>query len=121
METGLREAMRLRRHRRVRKGMLGHPERPRLVVHRSHLHLQAQVVDDIAGRTLVSCSTLQEEFRKAQKKGGNVEAARALGERVAERAKASGIRSVVFDRGGYPYHGRVKALAEAARANGLEF
>ncbi len=121
METGLREAMRLRRHRRVRKGMVGDPERPRLVVHRSHLHLYAQIVDDMAGRTLVSCSTLQEESRKVHKKGGNVEAARALGERMAERAKAAGIRSVVFDRGGYRYHGRVKALAEAARAKGLEF
>lgn len=121
MEPALREEKRRRRHRRVRKGMVGMPERPRLVVHRSHLQLQAQIVDDMAGRTLVSCSTLQADFRKAHKKGGNVEAARHLGERVAESAKAAGIRSVVFDRGGYPYHGRVKALADAARANGLEF
>lgn len=116
----VREANRVRRHRRIRKKVSGSPERPRLVIHRSHLHLYAQLVDDLTGKTLVSCSTRQTEFVKQLKRGGNVAAAKRLGEVVAESAAAAGIRKVVFDRGGYPYHGRIKALAEAARAKGLE-
>ncbi len=121
MDTILREARRHRRHRRIRKKVTGTSERPRLVVHRSHLNLGAQIVDDGAGRTLVSCSTLQSEFRKSHPKGGNVEGARILGERLAETALAAGIKTVVLDRGGYPYHGRIKALADGARTKGLQF
>ena len=119
-KTSKREVGLARRHFRIRKKVSGSPERPRLVVHRSHLHMQAQIVDDTAGKTLVSCSTNHPDFIKAYKKGGNVEAAKRLGEMVAEAAKKSGISKVVFDRGGYPFHGRVKALTEAARAKGLE-
>lgn len=115
-----RMARRVRRHLRVRKRVVGIPERPRLVVRRSHLHLYAQVVDDLARKTLVSCSTLQPEFRKQHAKGGNVEAAKHLGEWVAQSALSAGIKRVAFDRGGYLYHGRVKALAEGARGKGLE-
>ena len=119
METAEREQQRKRRHLRVRKRVEGLPERPRLVVHRSHLHLIAQIVDDMAGRTLLTCSTRHPEFRKQHAKGGNVQAAKLLGEKVAQSALSAGIKQVVFDRGGYPYHGRVKALAEAAREKGL--
>ncbi len=117
--TSVRELKRIRRHLRVRKKVSGSPERPRLVVHRSHLHLVAQIVDDQAHRTLLTCSTRQPEFRKKFPKGGNVEAAKQLGEWVAQSAVALGLKQVVFDRGGYAYHGRVKALAEAARSKGL--
>ncbi len=118
-----REKKRARRHNRVRKKVVGTPERPRLVVRRSSMHLYAQVVDDLVGKTLLTCSTLQSGFRKgaSKGKGGNVEAAKKLGEIVAQQAKAAGVKKVVFDRGGYQYHGRVKALAEAARSQGLEF
>ena len=118
--TSARELLRVRRHLRVRKKVTGQADRPRLVVHRSHLHLVAQIVDDMAGKTLLTCSTRQPEFRKKFSKGGNVEAAKHLGELVAQTAGAAGIKKVVFDRGGYAYHGRVKALADAARAKGLE-
>ncbi len=111
---------RLRVHDRIRKKMLGTPERPRLSVYRSLNHIYVQVVDDLHGRTLVAASTL--EGAKANKTtGGNVAAAREVGRRVAERAKEKGITKVVFDRGGYLYHGRVKALADAAREAGLQF
>jgi len=116
-----REKNRARRHFRLRKKISGTTDHPRLAVHRSSLHLYAQLIDDVAGKTLLACSTRQKEFQKANAKGGNVEAAKRLGELVATTAKAAGIKKVVFDRGGYPYHGRVKALAEAARAQGLEF
>ena len=115
-----REVGRLRRHHRLRKKIAGTPQRPRLVVHRSHLHLEAQVVDDQSGKVLLTRSTRQSDFRKTHPKGGNVEAAKRLGEQLAESAAASGIKQVVFDRGGHPYHGRVKALAEAARSKGLQ-
>ena len=118
--TSARELKRLRRHFRVRKKVAGNPDRPRLVVHRSHLHLVAQIVDDVAGRTLLTCSTRQSDFQKKFPKGGNVEAAKHLGEWVAQSATAKGIKKVVFDRGGYVYHGRVKALADAAREKGLQ-
>ncbi len=110
-----------RRHRRVRKKVHGTPERPRLSVHRSHLNLYAQFIDDAAGKTLAAGSTLQKEFRNSGTIGGNVKGAHRLGEWVAEIAQKAGIRQVVLDRGGYRYFGRVKALAEAARAKGLRF
>ena len=114
-----RRTGRLRRHRRVRKGVRGTPERPRLSVFRSSRHMAAQVIDDTAGVTLASASTLEPDLRAAS--GGNVAAAAGVGTVVAERALGAGITAVVFDRGGYRYHGRVAALADAARRAGLEF
>jgi large subunit ribosomal protein L18 len=111
---------RLRRHRRVRKKVHGTAARPRLAVYRSNRHLSAQLIDDDSGRTIVSASSLEADFRK-QQAGGNVAAATAVGTLVAQRAKAAGITSVVFDRGGFLYHGRIAAIADAARAAGLEF
>jgi large subunit ribosomal protein L18 len=96
-------------------------ERPRLCVHRSSRHIRAQVVDDGAGRTLASASSLDKEVRAAIKSGGNIAASKVVGKLVADRARAKGIEQVVFDRGGYQYHGRVQALAEAAREAGLKF
>ena len=104
-------------HDRIRKKMQGTAERPRLNVYRSLNHIYAQVIDDQKGETLVSASTLQMKL----KTGGNVAAAKEIGKTIAEQAVAKGIKRVVFDRGGYLYHGRVKALADAARAAGLEF
>ncbi len=115
------EAGRMRRHRRIRKKVIGTPSRPRLVVHRSHLHLEAQLVDDLSHKILAGCSTRGKEFRKKLGKGGDVESAKRLGAHVAAIAKEAGIAQVVFDRGGFPFHGRVKALAEAAREGGLIF
>jgi large subunit ribosomal protein L18 len=109
------------RHLRVRKRVSGTPERPRLNVFRSNKHIYAQVIDDVNGRTLVSASTLDKELRDSITNGGNVEAARKVGALVAKRALEKGIKTVVFDRGGYLYHGRVAALADAAREAGLEF
>lgn len=91
-----------------------------MVIHRSHQNLQIQMVDDIAGKTLFSCSTQDPEFRSQHLKGGNLEGAEKLGQMVAQAAKGAGIQKAVFDRGGYLYHGRVKAAAEAAREHGLE-
>ena len=112
---------RLQRHLRVRKKISGTAERPRLNVFRSSKHIYAQIIDDTKGVTLVSASTLDKELREQLKNGGTVEAATKVGALVAERAKAKGVVKVVFDRGGYLYHGRVKALADAAREAGLEF
>ncbi len=112
---------RKRRHLRVRRRVAGTPERPRLNVFRSARHIYAQVIDDTTGRTLVSASTLDPEVRESVKYGGNAAAARLVGEVVARRAMASGIKKVVFDRGGFLYHGRVAALAEGARTAGLDF
>lgn len=109
---------RLRRHRRVRKKVHGTAERPRLAVHRSNKHISVQLIDDDAGRTIVSASSLEGDRTTS---GATVEAARRVGGAVAERARAAGINTVVFDRGGYAYHGRVAAVAEAAREAGLEF
>lgn len=111
---------RLRRHRRVRKKIHGTAERPRLAVYRSNKHLTVQVIDDDAGRTLAAASTVEPDQR-GQGSGGTVEAASRVGALVAERAKAAGITKVVFDRGGFAYHGRVAAVADAAREAGLEF
>ena len=105
-------------HRRIRRKLSGTAQRPRLAVYRSVAHIYAQVIDDGEGKTLVSASSLD---KNAKTNGGNVAAAKAIGKLVAERAKEKGINTVVFDRGGYQYHGRIKALAEAARAAGLEF
>src|ERR1700728_5058871 len=110
-----RNAIRQRIHSRIREKMAGTAERPRLNVYRSLNHIYAQVVDDQNGQTLVSASSIQ------LKSGGNVAAAKEIGKAVAEKAVAKGIKQVVFDRGGYLYHGRVKALADAAREAGLEF
>ncbi|MCA1823362.1 MAG: 50S ribosomal protein L18 [Mycobacteriales bacterium] len=115
----LRRVARTRRHQRVRKTVSGTPGRPRLVVTRSARHVYAQVVDDLAGRTLASASTLDESIRGAD--SGKTAAARRVGSLVAERAKSAGIDQVVFDRGGYRYHGRVAALADGAREGGLSF
>ncbi|PYV16413.1 MAG: 50S ribosomal protein L18 [Acidobacteria bacterium] len=112
---------RRRIHTRIRRKVGGTPERPRLAVYRTLKHIYAQVVDDRSGRTLVAASSVDGALRSQLGGGGNVAAARAVGQAVAERAQAKGIGAVVFDRGGYIYHGRVKALAEAARAAGLKF
>ncbi len=111
--------LRHRRHARVRRRVRGSAARPRLAVFRSNKHIAAQVIDDEAGVTLASASTVESDLRGAS--GGNVDAATAVGRLVATRAKAAGITSVVFDRGGFAYHGRVAALADAARTEGLEF
>lgn len=112
---------RKRRSYRVRKRTKGTPERPRLCVTRSHRNITAQVVDDLTGKTLASASTADKDLAKSVKYGGNVSAAEAIGKAVAERASQAGITKVCFDRGACKYHGRVAALAEAARAGGLEF
>lgn len=116
-----REAHRERIHLRMRKRVAGTSERPRLCVHRSSRHIRAQVIDDTTGRTVVSASSLDKEVRAAIKGGGNIAASKVVGKAIAERAKAKGVKNVVFDRGGYQYHGRVQALAEAARQAGLKF
>jgi large subunit ribosomal protein L18 len=116
-----RNAHRQQVHRRVRQRVMGTPQRPRLCVHRSLGHIYAQVIDDQTGRTLVSASSLDKGTRAALKGGGNVASAKIVGKSVADRALAAGIQQVVFDRGGYMYHGRVEALANAAREAGLKF
>jgi len=113
-----RNEIRERIHERIRARLQGTTERPRLAVFRSVAHIYAQVIDDTQGRTLVSASSTEKDSRID---GGNLAAAKEIGKRVAERAKEKGIKKVVFDRGGYQYHGRVKALADAAREAGLEF
>ncbi|MBI2708773.1 MAG: 50S ribosomal protein L18 [Actinobacteria bacterium] len=113
-----KRAGRISRHRRVRKKVRGTADRPRLAVFRSNRHVSAQIVDDVSGRTLAAASTLEADLRDAS---GNVDGAAKVGERLAERATAAGITTVVFDRGGFRYHGRVAALADAARRGGLEF
>jgi large subunit ribosomal protein L18 len=116
-----REAHRERVHVRMRRKITGTPGRPRLSIHRSTRHIRAQVVDDNAGRTLASASSLDAAVRNQIKGGGNIAAAKIVGKVIAERARAQGVEQVVFDRGGYRYHGRVQALAEAAREAGLKF
>ena len=111
-------AQRMKRHKRVRAKISGTPEMPRLNVFRSEANIYAQIIDDTKGVTLVSASSLD---KAVEGYGGNIAAATAVGKLVAERAKAKGIETVVFDRGGYLYHGRVKALAEGAREGGLQF
>ncbi len=116
-----RNAHRQRIHLRVRTNLAGTPDRPRLCVFRSLSHIYAQVIDDRSNRTLASASSLDKETRKQLKGGGNVAAAKVVGKAIAERALAAGVRQVVFDRGGYKYHGRIRALADAAREAGLKF
>ena len=113
-----KKAMRLKRHIRVRGKVSGTPARPRLNVFRSNANIYAQIIDDVNGVTLVAANTLEKDFEGAT---GNIEAAKKVGAVLAERAKAKGIEQVVFDRGGYIYHGRVAALAEGAREAGLKF
>ena len=110
-----------KKHRRVRKKVFGTPERPRLAVYKSLKHLHAQVIDDVNGVTLVSASTVEKEIKEKVKGLKKSEAAKVLGKVIAERALEKGISKVVFDRGGFIYHGRVKAFAEGAREGGLQF
>jgi large subunit ribosomal protein L18 len=112
---------RQRRHRRVRKRISGDADRPRLCVFRSLRHIYAQVVDDLGNRVLAAAGTLDPALRESRASAGNADAARAVGELIAQRAREAGVERVAFDRGGYLYHGRVRALAEGARAGGLEF
>ena len=112
---------RVKRHKRVRKNLTGTPEKPRLVVFRSNKNISAQIIDDVAGHTLVSASSIDKELKSEIGYGGNKEAAKLVGELVAKRALDKGITEVVFDRGGYVYHGRVQTLAESAREAGLKF
>jgi len=116
-----RDVARRRVHRRLRERVSGSASRPRLNVFRSLNHIYAQIVDDTTGQTLAAASSRDGEVRTAAKSGGNVAAAKSVGQTLAARAKAAGITRVAFDRGGYAYHGRVKALAETARQAGLEF
>jgi large subunit ribosomal protein L18 len=121
MSVKTRDEARAVRHRRIRQVVRGTSARPRLVVFRSLKHIYAQIVDDEHGATLVTAGTLSRELRESVKAGGNIGAAKAVGELLARKAKEKGIEKVVFDRAGYKYHGRVKALADAARTAGLTF
>ena len=116
-----RKEIRRRIHERIRKKISGTTERPRLAVHFSNSNIYAQVIDDSKGHTLAAASSLDKDLRATLKTGANIGAAQAVGKLVAQRALAAGVKQVAFDRGGYIYHGRVKALAEAAREGGLEF
>jgi large subunit ribosomal protein L18 len=121
LDVSKRERSRVRRHNRVRLRVYGTPDRPRLNVFRSNGHIYAQVIDDTTRKTLVSASTLDESIKGKLKSGGNLAAAAAVGRLIAERALKANLKAVVFDRGGYRFHGRVKALAEASREKGLKF
>jgi large subunit ribosomal protein L18 len=121
MLTGHKVEGRTIRHLRIRRVVKGTAERPRLAVFRSLSHIYAQLIDDTAGRTMVAMDSRSAQFRERLATGSNVAAAKLVGELVAQKAKERGISQAVFDRGGYQYHGRVKALAEAARAAGLKF
>jgi len=118
MSTINRKSIRRRIHNRIRRKVSGTAARPRLAVHYSNQHIYAQVIDDVAGKTLISASTLDKSFEKAS---SNIESAQKVGQLLAERAKGSNISAVVFDRGGHLYHGKIKALADAARDGGLQF
>ena len=119
MATRSTRALRIRRHSRVRLRVSGTPARPRVAVSRSNKHISAQIIDDLSGRTLAAASSVEPAL--ASVTGGNIAGAEAIGKVLAERAKAAGITTVVFDRGGFAYHGRVATLAAALRAEGLEF
>lgn len=110
-----------RRHERVRKSVQGAPERPRLSVFKSLGHIYAQIIDDTTGKTIIAASTAEKDIHAGLKSGGNVDAAKKVGASIAERALSKNIKQVVFDRGGYQYHGRIKALADSAREKGLSF
>lgn len=116
-----RQKIREKKHLKIRNRFSGTAERPRLAVFRSNNHMYAQVIDDAAGKTLVAASTIEKDVKAKLEKTNNVEAAKVLGEVIAKRALEKGIENVVFDRGGYIYHGKVAALAEAAREAGLQF
>ncbi|MBN1567039.1 MAG: 50S ribosomal protein L18 [Acidobacteria bacterium] len=116
-----RSKERHRIHRRIREKVAGNGNRPRLCVHRSLKYISVQIIDDSQGETLVAASTAEKELKGALKQTGNIEASKLVGKVIAERAKAKGIETVVFDRGGYLYHGRIRAVAEAARESGLKF
>ena len=116
-----RQAIRVKKHMKIRNRFSGTAERPRLAVFRSNNHVYAQVIDDVAGKTLVSASTLEKDIKAELENTDDTAAATKIGDVVAKRALEKGIKTVVFDRGGYIYHGKVKALAEAAREAGLEF
>lgn len=116
-----RLAGRSRRQNRIRKKVSGTPERPRLCIFRSNANIYAQVIDDVAGVTIASASTVEGDIKSGLKSCGNIAAAKAVGDAVARRTLEKGVKSVVFDRGGYIYHGRIKALAESAREAGLNF
>jgi large subunit ribosomal protein L18 len=125
-QVGIREQARKRRQERVRKKVQGTPSRPRLSVFRSAKHIYGQVIDDVSGHTLAAASSLSGSFRERSQgvedaSGGNISGAKIVGTLVAEQARAQGIRQIVFDRNGFLYHGRIQALAEAAREAGLEF
>jgi large subunit ribosomal protein L18 len=120
-KTNPRELSRLKRKKRIRKKLSGGPERPRLTVFRSDKHIYAQIIDDTGGSTLVATSTLSPEYKQLDPLTGKIEAAKRVGELIARKAKEQGITKVVFDRSGYIYHGRVQALADAARQAGLDF
>lgn len=117
----LKQVQRRRRRRHVRRKIVGTVERPRLTVFRSSKHIYAQLIDDLSGRTLAAASSLAPDFRKDTAYGGNIKAAQAVGKCLAEVAKERGITKAAFDRGHYRYHGRIKALADAAREGGLQF
>ena len=121
MKIKTKEDIRTRIRNRIRKKLSGTTKRPRLAVFRSQTHIYAQVIDDEAGMTLCAASSLDKTLKAQMKRGGNVAAAKAVGSLIATRAKEKGVEAVVFDRGGFQYHGRVKALAEAAREGGLKF
>ena len=121
MSVKTKEEIRDRIHRRIRKRLTGSGERPRLAVYRSQSHIYAQVIDDEQGRTVCAASSLDEELKAEKKRGADVATAKAVGSLIASRAKEKGVSAVVFDRGGFQYHGRVKALADAAREGGLKF
>jgi large subunit ribosomal protein L18 len=121
MKVKTKEDVRKRLHDRIRKKIHGTPERPRLAVFRSQAHIYAQVIDDDAGTTLCAASSLDKDLREKAKRGANVAAAKDVGQLIASRAKEKGVALVVFDRGGFQYHGRIKALADAAREGGLKF
>jgi large subunit ribosomal protein L18 len=121
MSVRTKEQIRERIHRRIRKKVAGTPARPRLAVFRSQSHIYAQVINDDLGQTLCAASSLDKELKPQFKRGTNVAAAKAVGQLIATRAKEKGVELVVFDRGGFLYHGRVKALADAAREAGLKF
>ena len=116
-----KEEIRNRIHSRIRKKVAGTTARPRLAVFRSQSHIYAQVIDDDGGKTLAAASSLDKDLKAEHKRGANVAAAKAVGKLIATRAKEKGIDAVVFDRGGFQYHGRIKALADAARKGGLQF
>jgi large subunit ribosomal protein L18 len=121
MKVKTKQDIRHRIHARIRRKLSGTSERPRLAVFRSQAHIYAQLIDDTAGRTLCCASTLDKDLKAAVQKGANVGAAKEVGKLIAGRAQQKGIQTVVFDRGGFQYHGRIKALADAAREAGLKF